>query len=113
MTQINRNQIHFLYFAPNLGAAWFFQAARRYWETYFPIIVHDLTIVAFVPEDYQIIITTIGRSDTATFIREEIEQQYPQAIHDPLVYDYLEDAQLTLDARLEANQPFGVPIEEE
>ncbi len=102
---------HFLYLAPNLSAAWLFRAARLYWQRYQPIVLHDLLIVDYVPADYHVVVTTIARSDTADMIHNLMEQNYSRAVHDPLVYDYLEDAQLTLEARVATNQPFGVPLE--
>ncbi|MCB9438206.1 MAG: hypothetical protein H6673_14615 [Anaerolineales bacterium] len=102
---------HFLYFAPNLSAAWFTQAARRYWQAYRPMVLYDLTFVAYVPLNNQIIITSIARSDSAALIRDQLAQELPHVIHDPLVYDFLDDVQLTLDARVETNQPFGVPVD--
>lgn len=102
---------HFLYFAPNLSAAWFTQAARLYWQAYRPMVIDDLTFVAYVPLNNQLIVTSIARSDTAFFIREQLAQEFPHVIHDPLVYDFLEDVQLTLEARVQTNQPFGVPVD--
>ncbi|NDJ85540.1 MAG: hypothetical protein GYB66_06615 [Chloroflexi bacterium] len=102
---------HFLYFAPNLSAAWFFQASRRYWEHYRPIVLYNLEIVEYVPTTDRLTITSVARSDTATLVKEDITQRFPNAFHDALVYDYLEDLALTLDVRVELGQPLGVPIE--
>lgn len=102
---------HFLYFAPNLGAEWFFRGARRYWQTYQPIVLHDLTIVGYVPPEKRAVVTTVARADTATMVRNLMMQNYPSVVHDPLVYDYIDDLQLTLEARVATNQPFGVPLE--
>lgn len=102
---------HFLYFAPNLSAAWFTKASRLYWQAYRPMVIYDLTFVTYVPLNNQIILTTIARSDTAPLLREQLAQELPYVIHDPLVYDFLEDVQLTLEARVQTNQPFGVPVD--
>ena len=40
---------HFLLIAPNLGAEWFFDAARAYWERFRPIVVSDLELVRLIP----------------------------------------------------------------
>lgn len=102
---------HFLYLAPGLGVEYFFEAARIYWETYKTIVVHDLSLVRLVPRRYTVAITSLARSDTAALVRDEIETTYgARVFHDPLVYDFLEDMQLTLDIRAERNEPFGVPL---
>ncbi len=102
---------HFLYFAPGLEAAWFFRGARQYWLFYRPIVLHDLTIVGYVPADFRVVVTSVARSDTAAMVRARLTQDYAGVVHDPLVYDFVEDLQLTLEARVATNQPFGVPLE--
>ncbi len=111
MPRLQQPDYHFLYFAPSLSAEWFFRAARLYWQTYRPIVLHDLAIVEYAPRQNSVVVTSLARSDTAPLVRAEITQKYPHVVHDPLVYDYLEDAQLTLEARSQLNQPFGVPLE--
>jgi hypothetical protein len=34
----------------------------------------------------------------------------PDALFDPVVYDFIEDAQIALEQRAQTNQPFGVPL---
>ena len=103
--------IHFLYFAPGIGARWFFEASRLYWQAFRPIVIYNLDIVqyGYDDSDVEVIITSIARSDTASIVRTEIETRYPGAEHDELVYDYIDFVALTLDARVEENQPFGRP----
>ena len=102
---------HFLYFAPGIGARWFFEACQDYWLRYRPIVIYDLAIVRFADESADIVITTIARTDTAELVRNQIETDFPYAQHDALVYDYIDYVGQTLDARTEQNQPFGRPIE--
>lgn len=101
--------IHFLYFAPGIGARWFLQASRLYWQTFRPIVIHNLDLVQYGYDapDVEVIITSVSRSDTAEQTRTAIVERFPGAEHDPLVYDYVEFVALTLDARVEENQPFG------
>lgn len=103
--------VHFLYFAPGIGARWFFEASRQYWQAFRPIVIYDLELVQYGYDapDIEVIITSIARSDTAAEIRASIESRYPDAEHDPLVYDYIEFVALTLDARVAENQPYGRP----
>lgn len=102
---------HFLYFAPGIGARWFFEASRVYWQNYRPLVIYRLNVVAFAPQDARIVITSIARTDTADLVREQIENDFAYVQHDALVYDYIEYVQLTLEARVSQGQPFGRPIE--
>ncbi len=103
-------QYHFLYFAPGIGARWFFEGAQRYWRTFKPIVTYDLRLVEYTPSDESVVITTIARTDTADFIRQEIQSRFPSVRHDALVYDYVNYVLLTLEARTDQNQPFGRPL---
>lgn len=103
---------HFLFLAPGVGPDYFFMAARQFWQTFKTIVIYDLSLVEFVPSQYSIAITTLARSDSAAAVREAIESNFGANVyHDALVYDFLEDMQLTLDARAQRNEPFGVPLE--
>jgi len=102
---------HFLYLAPGLGMEYFFDASRQYWTTFKVIVLHDLDVVRHVPRQYSVAITSLARSDTAQFVRDDIESRFGNRVfHDPLVYDFVEDLQLTLNVRAERNEPFGVPL---
>jgi hypothetical protein len=101
--------IHFLYLGPGLSADWLFTAARRYWLRFGPIWIADLDLAALVPARRKIAITSLARRDTAKTVRDQIARFYPRAYHDPLVYDFMNEMQLTLDGRAEFNQRFGVP----
>jgi hypothetical protein len=103
---------HFLFLAPGVSPDYFFVAARRYWQAFKTIVIYDLSLVEFVPSQYQIAITTLARSDSAAAVRDAIQTNFgPNVYHDALVYDFLEDMQLTLEARAQRNEPFGVPLE--
>ena len=103
---------HFLYIAPGVSIDYFFDGARKFWETFKVIVIHDLALIQHVPNRYSVGVTSISRSDTAPVIRQQIDSTLGDRIyHDPLVYDFLEDLQLTLDVRAERNEPFGVPLD--
>ena len=107
----SKADFHFLYLAPGLNVDYFFIAARTYWETFKVIVLHDLDVVRHVPRRYSVAITSLTRSDTAQIVRDDIESRFGNRVyHEPLVYDFLEDLQLTLDYRAERNEPFGVPL---
>ncbi len=101
---------HFLLIAPNLGSEWLFDAARLYWETFRPTVVTDFVLLQMIPPQYSIGVTLIARRDLIGFLGAQLGQTAPTARLDPIVYDYPEDAQLTLDGRARLNQPFGVPL---
>jgi hypothetical protein len=102
---------HFLYLAPGVSVDYFFVAARKFWETFKVIVIYDLDVIQYVPRRYSVAITSLARSDTAQLVRDEIENTFGRRVyHDPLVYDFVEDLQLTLDVRAERNEPFGVPL---
>jgi hypothetical protein len=101
---------HFLLIAPNLGAEWFFDAARAYWEAFHPTAINDLRLVALVPEDFTVAVTVIARRDTVNQFGVDLARIKPDAFFDPVVYDFFDDAKLALDGRAELHQPFGVPL---
>jgi|SRR5579859_2845739 len=98
-----------MYIDASLGPDWLFQAARRYWERFRPIVASDLNVIAYAPGGRAVAITTLARRDMAANVAKMVKQRFPAAYHDPLVYDYVEEMQLTLDARADLNQRFGVP----
>ena len=101
---------HFLLIAPNLGAEWFFDAARAYWERFRPIVVSDLELVRLIPGAYSIIVTLVARRDTASQWGVWLAQNVPAALLDPLIYDLFDETRGALDQRVQTNQPFGVPL---
>lgn len=107
---------HFLLFAPGLES-WVFQAARRYWATFRPILYSmqapdDVQLVAYtVGGSREIAVTLAMRRDTAPAIRAAVAERLPTVYLDPLVYDTPTDLQLTLNGRAALNQRFGVPLE--
>ncbi len=109
----HKADFHFLYLAPGVSVDYLFVAARKYWETFRTIVIHDLSLIQHVPRRYSIAITSLSRTDTASLVNEQIANLFGERVyHDPLVYDFPEDLQLTLDARAERNEPFGVPLQQ-
>lgn len=98
---------HFMMFAPGLQTDWFFIAARRYWQRFRPTIVDDLKLIAHIPKDKAVTITTLARSDTADFLREQIRQSTPEVQHDELIYQTLDEAKSALDGRAASGERFG------
>jgi|FLYN01.1.fsa_nt_gi hypothetical protein len=101
---------HFLLIASNLGAEWLFDAARAYWERFRPTVVSDLRLVALVPDTFTVAVTVIARRDTVAQIGVELARVRVDALFDPVVYDFFDDARLALEGRAALNQPFGVPL---
>ena len=107
MAAAQEPEFHFMVLAPGLQSAWFFTAARRYWQHFRPIVLDDMDLIAVVPPDKSIAITTLARSDTAGFVRERIQRDFSYARHDELVQDDIDEMQAILDARAESGQRFG------
>lgn len=101
---------HFLLISPNLGAEWFFDAARPYWERFRPTVVNDVELVRLIPTQYTIAITLLARRDTARQWGVWIAQAVPQALFDPMVFDEFNDAKAALTQRAQLDQPFGVAL---
>jgi hypothetical protein len=101
---------HFLLIASNLGAEWFFEAARDYWERFQPTVISDLGLVSLLPEDVSIAVTVIARRDRIAQIGVDLSKIAPDALFDPVVHDFLEDTQQALIGRAQRNEPFGVPL---
>ena len=102
---------HFLYIAPGAGVDYFFTAARRYWERFQPTVIHDLAVAQHVPTRTSVVITALARTDTSAMVQQLVSTLFENRVYlDLLVYDYVEDMQLTLDSRAERNEPYGVPI---
>ena len=101
---------HFLLIAPNLGAEWLFDAARAYWERFRPTVISDLELVALVPDVFTVAITVVARRDLVSQIGVQLSRVRPDALFDPVVYDFFDDARLALNGRAELGQPFGVPL---
>jgi hypothetical protein len=110
MPQNTLPDYHFLLVASNLDVEWFFDAARAYWERFRPTVVSDLTLVSLVPEDYSVAVTVIARRDRVAQLGVDLSRLKPEAVFDPVVHDFIADAQQALDERARLNQPFGVPL---
>jgi hypothetical protein len=110
MAQHNIPNFHFLYIAPSLGAEWFFDAARLYWEQFRPIVVSDFELPRLIPPYLSVIVTVVARRDIVTYLKTQLAEVAPNAVFDPVVYDYFEDTRVALDGRARVNHPFGVPV---
>lgn len=98
---------HFLILAPGLQSAWFFQAARRFWQRFQPTVTDDYKLLAYVPLERSVAVTVLARPDTAAFIQNEIESQRSGLRVDMVVTDDLPLMESILNARAEAGLPFG------
>jgi hypothetical protein len=101
---------HFLLFSPSLGAEWFFDAARAYFERFHPIVGNDLELARLIPPELTIIITVVTRRDLAAQWGVSVAQALPEALFDPLVFDSFDEMKAALNQRTQSNQPFGVPL---
>ena len=53
--------------------------------------------------------TALVRRDMANQIADNVKKAAPRAFYDPLVYDFVDEMQMTLDGRADLMQRFGVP----
>lgn len=100
---------HFLYLSPGMNGDWLFIAARTYWLHFQPNVITDLRLATLTPYRRRVAVTSLARRDTAALVRSQMSKLLPRVYHDPLVYDYVNEMQLTLDQRAALNQRFGVP----
>ena len=100
---------HVLYIDPTLGVDWFYVTARAYWLKYEPIVTADFDLVSMFPHKVTVVLTTLARRDFASKLANTIQTRFPHVLHDPLVYDYPAEMQLTLDGRVHYFQRFGLP----
>jgi hypothetical protein len=105
---------HFLVFAPGLES-WLFRAGERYWDVFRPVVYSmaapdDFALIASVTGGRRRVAVTLAlRRDTAPAVQAALRALADQVYLDPLVYDSPTDLYLTLNARVEQGQRFGVP----
>jgi hypothetical protein len=98
---------HWLILAPGLQADWFFQAARRYWQTFRPTVLTDWDLISILPPSVSLGVTVLARTDTIDYVTEQIQDVWPNVLFDPVVADTLTDMQAELDRRATYQQRFG------
>ncbi len=98
---------HFMILAPGMQSAWFFQAARRFWQRFQPIVTDNWGLLGLIPPEQRVAVTLLARSDTAAYAREQIEAQRANLYLDMVVSDDLPTMESILNARAEAGLPFG------
>jgi hypothetical protein len=98
---------HFMILAPGLQAAWFFQAARRYWQRFQPIVTDNWGLLLYIPPEKNVAVTVLARSDTSAFAEEQILAQRSNVQLDMVVADELPLMESILNARADAGLPFG------
>ena len=98
---------HFMILAPGLQSAWFFQAARQFWQRFQPIVTDDVEILSYLEAGASVAVTLLARPDTADFAREQIVQQRPDVLVDMIVTNDLPTMEAILNRRAESGTPFG------
>lgn len=98
---------HFFILAPGLQSAWFFQAARRFWQRFQPIVTDNWELLSYIPADKSVAVTVLARPDTAVFTQQQVEAQRRAMRIDMIVTDDLPMMESILNARAEAGLPFG------
>lgn len=98
---------HFMVLAPGLQSAWFFQAARRFWQHFQPVVTDDPGLLAYLPANSRVAVTVLARRDTAEYVQGQIETYRPDAYIDLIALDDLPLMESILNQRAEAGLPFG------
>ena len=99
--------LHWLVLAPGLQADWFFQAARRYWQTFRPVVLTDWNLIEQVPHYRSLAITVLTRTDTISYMNEQIRDAWPNVFYDPITFDNLDEMMFELDRRATEQNRFG------
>jgi hypothetical protein len=108
--QVGYPRYHFLLIAPNLGAEWLFDAARRYWDRFRPTVVSDVRLIILIPSFESIAVTLIARRDTLPTLGVDLARLAPTAYTDPVPADSFEATRAELNRRAELNSPFGADV---
>jgi len=100
---------YFLVLAPGLQSAWFFQAARRYWQRYQPIVTdaNQLDLLDYIPANSRVAVTLLARPDTADYARQQILARRSDAHVDPIVTNDLPSMEVILTQRAESGRRLG------
>jgi hypothetical protein len=101
---------HFLLVAPNLDAAWLFDAARNYWDRFRPTIIGETRFLELIPASRFIAVTVIARRDIIDQLGVQVAQAALNAYFDPVVAETVDEMRVLLDERAASNQPFGVAL---
>ncbi len=98
---------HVLILAPDLGAAWFMQAAQEYWLRFQPLVTDDPQFLKYLPSHASVAVTLLARPETADEARQAIAACRGDIMLDMVIADDLPTVEATLNARAAAGQPFG------
>lgn len=98
---------HFMVLAPGLQSAWFFQAARRFWQHFQPVVTDDAGLLAYLPANTRVAVTVLARRDTAEYVKGQIETHRPDAFIDLIALDDLPLMESILNQRADSGLPFG------
>ncbi|NDJ52134.1 MAG: hypothetical protein GYB68_03495 [Chloroflexi bacterium] len=99
--------LHWLVLAPGLQADWFFQAARRYWQTFRPTVMTGWEMIELLPAGVSLGVTVLARPDTISYMDEQIRDPWPNVVYDPIVANTLEEMAQELERRATYNIRFG------
>jgi hypothetical protein len=103
---------HLLMLAPGLQADWFFEAAGEYWRAFRPVVTTEIDLLQYIPASERVAVTVLARSDTISYMDEQIRDVWPDIMYDPVVSDSLEEMTQLLNWRVDADLPYGLVFEE-
>lgn len=98
---------HFMVLAPGLEGAWFFQAARQFWQVFQPIVTEHVELIEVLPAEARIAVTVLTRSEHAPSMRDAVQAAHAGVALDLVVSDDLPLLESILNRRAESGIAFG------
>ncbi len=98
---------HFMVLAPGLQSAWFFQAARQFWQRFQPIVTDKPELLAYLPREATVAVTLLARPDTSAYVQQQVLARRSDAHVDMIVVDDLPLMESILNERAASGLPFG------
>lgn len=103
---------HLLMLSPGLPAAWLFQAARRYWMRFQPVVTDDWSLIDRIPAGASVAVTVLAHPDTLALTRQLISARRQDISFDVIVVAGLPEMEILLDGRASEGNPVGRPQED-
>jgi hypothetical protein len=99
-------QFHVLLLTGNLPQEWLFDAARRYWDQFRPLILPDISLLAMFPDSARLYITVLTTPESAGMARASVRAVLPGSQVNLVLAPSSEVLQEELDHRAKAGTPF-------
>ncbi len=98
---------HFIMLAPNTADAWLFGAARSYWNSFRPHILHDPDFIGRFSSTRSLAVTVLATPETIRTTDQTIRDKWPNVKYDPIVGETVERIREQLNWRVRIQERFG------